>query len=312
MNTRHTPLLLITSILLAFTLGTSCQSSEANQEQKKGTTYHLYFAGGQSNMEGYGYTQDLPEEYRDPQPNVIIYNGTPLPDDNAVSGNDKWMPLAPGLGVGYKATKDSVQLSDRFGPELSFGKRMAELTGENIAIIKYAKGGSSIALGGSPWGTWGKDYQDSTTINQWDHFENTVRLAMQQKDLDNDGIQDTLIPSGIIWMQGEADATREAASASYYENLSTLMNQITAEFGVEELPIVLCRIEESGKTPEDILMPHIQAVYDAQEKFAQEHAHVSLIRLDQPVNFLEDKWHYESPHYIEMGNKFANAMTELQ
>lgn len=298
---------LIISIFTAFFSLISCRNNKASNEIS-GTIYKLYFAGGQSNMEGFGYTTDLPEEYKDIDSEIMIFNGSQAPDDCIGGGSGKWLSLSSGFGTGYKSTNEAVCLSDRFGPELSFGKRISELTNEKIAIIKYARDGSSIALGASKFGTWEKDYNESTTINQWDHFENTVKNAFAEKDIDGDGKEDKLIPSGIIWMQGESDAYSEAASEDYFENLTDLMNDISFIFGIKKLPIVICRIEDSGKTPEERMMPYIETVWKAQEKFAKTNDHVELIKLKQPIEFLDDKWHYKSKHYIEMGNSFAEKM----
>ncbi len=293
---------------LALTLSLMACTSDESTEAKTGTTYQVYFAGGQSNMEGFGFENDLPEEYRSLGQNIRIFSGHTVPDDVEGGGTGQWLPLSPGFGTGYQASADSVYLSNRFGPELSFGKRMAELTGEPIAIIKYARGGSSIELGASGYGTWKKNYQDSTTINQWDHFQHTLDLAFAQKDINGDGLQDTLVPAGIIWMQGESDATKEGAAQAYYDNLSQLMKDITAAFGVEELPIVICRIRDSGQTPEERLMPYIETVWDAQVRYARDNDHVELIRLQEPIEFLDDGWHYASRHYLEMGELFAEKL----
>lgn len=278
------------------------------EEKQTGSTYKLYFAGGQSNMEGYGYSSDLTLVERMSDSTVMIFNGNHVPDDTVGGGYGKWMPLSSGFGTGYSATKDSVFLSNRFGPELSFGRRMAELSNEKVAIIKYARGGSSIALGASGFGTWAKEYTENTGINQWDHFYETVKNALSVKDIDGDGLEDNLIPSGIIWMQGEADAYDEEASKVYLENLIQLMEQITQVFGVDELPIVICRIEDSGQTPDERQMKYIEPVWEAQKQFAEENPNVELIQLAPPVEFIEDKWHYKSKHYIEMGNLFADKM----
>ncbi|WP_169303074.1 sialate O-acetylesterase [Thalassotalea mangrovi] len=270
--------------------------------------YLLFFLGGQSNMEGFGYNKELPEEYQNSIDDVMIFNGFAVPDDSSEGGYGQWLPLSPGFGTGYKADKTSYTLSERFGPELSFGKYIAKLTGKKIAIIKYARGGSSIALGASGYGTWAKDYQDNTTLNQWDYFNNTVELAMGVKDIDGDGEADTLTPAGIVWMQGEADAYNEAASKVYLQNLTQLMSDITAVFGSEELPIVLGKINDSGKTPETRVMPYIEPVWEAQRQYASSHNNVELVQFDHEIEFLEDKWHYKSKHYIELGKIFAAAM----
>lgn len=270
--------------------------------------YQVYFLGGQSNMEGFGYSKDLSGQYQGIDSRVMIFNGNIAPDDSNDGGYGAWMPLSSGFGTGYKADQDTVTLSNRFGPELSFGKHLASLSKQNIAIIKYARGGSSIALGASGYGTWAKRYNDNTGINQWDHFVTTVKHALSEKDIDGDGTPDKLTIAGIVWMQGEADAYDASASKVYLENLTTLMNDFTEFFAVGKLPIVLGRIEDSGKTPKDRMMPHIEKVWAAQQQYAQLHDHVTLVQLPPPIEFIQDKWHYQSRHYIELGKLFAEAI----
>ena len=224
-------------------------------------------------MVGFGFADELPQEYQTQQEAVRIFVGNPMGDDTAGGGFGQWMALQPGLGTQYRASADSVFLSPRFGPEVSFGKHLASLTGDHIAIIKYAKGGSSIALGASDKGTWEKEYHENTTINQWDHFLQTLKNALSQGDIDGDGRKDSLVPAGIVWMQGEADAYHPEASQVYLENLATLMGQITEALGGNSLPIVLGRIEDSGNTPEtrSISFP------DNQHGFRPRHCQMSCL-----------------------------------
>ncbi|TMP48127.1 MULTISPECIES: sialate O-acetylesterase [unclassified Pseudoalteromonas] len=278
--------------------------------QSKADDYLLYFMGGQSNMEGFGFNKDLPAQYEKPVVNTLFFFGNPVADDALNGGKGVWTNLMPGFGTGARSTEHSIILSDRFGPELSFGKRLSELTGKKIAIIKYARGGSSIALGASGFGTWGQNYADNTKINQWDNFQTTVRAALANNDIDGDGVADTLVPAGIIWMQGEADAYHEQASKVYLANLTSLMNDMKMTFGNKELPIILGRIEDSGKTPETRMMPHIESVWNAQKKYVKSNANAHLVAFDEPVEFIEDKWHYKSNYYIKLGNLFAEKAAE--
>ncbi len=269
--------------------------------------YLLFYLGGQSNMEGFGYSGELPEYYQGTENDVLIFNGNAVGDDQAGGGFGQWLPLSPGFGTGIKSTDSATTLSNRFGPELSFGKHMAKLTGKKIAIIKYARGGSSIALGASGYGTWDRNYQENTGINQWDNFQATVAHALSDRDIDNDGIEDTLLPSGIIWMQGEADAYVEFASKVYEQNLRTLMQHMSDVFGAKQLPIVIGRIEDWGNTEQTRIMKYIDAVWAAQAEFAAENPHVEYVKFSEPVEFLDDKWHYQSKHYLQLGKLFADA-----
>src|SRR5690606_16099223 len=89
--------------------------------------YEVYYLGGQSNMDGYGYVRDLPESLRKPVQGVMIFHGNPAPDGTAVDGRGLWAELKPGHGVGFQTDGKNNKLSDRFGVELTFAQRLKEL-----------------------------------------------------------------------------------------------------------------------------------------------------------------------------------------
>ncbi len=109
--------------------------------------YKLYYLGGQSNMDGYGYNKDLPDSLNSLVKNVFIFHGNTSPDQAPVDGRGIWSELCPGHGVGFESDCDSNSYSDRFGGELTFARKLQELDPtSNIAIIKYSRGGTSIDI----------------------------------------------------------------------------------------------------------------------------------------------------------------------
>lgn len=273
-------------------------------------TIRLFFMGGQSNMDGYGYNADLPASLNKSFRNVWIFHGNPAPDGNRAGGLGKWEPLRPGHGVGFKYDGENNLLSDRFGPELSFAKRLSELyPGDQIAIIKYSRGGTSIdSVAAGENGSWDPDYPG---INQYDHFLKTVRQAMEVIDLNNDGQADQLIPSGIIWMQGESDAnyTEEVASR-YYENLYQLMQLMRATFRAKNMPVILGKISDSWTDTDGLVWDYGDVVQAAQEKFVKLDGHADIIRTTKYYRY-SDVAHYNSNGYVDMGLKFAEALFYL-
>ena len=97
-----------------------------------------------------------------------------------------WEKLKSGHGVGFSSDGNINNLSDRFGVELSFAKKLQELyPNEKIAIIKYSRGGTSIdSLAAGNSGSWEPDYKGLTGINQYDHFLATIPNAMAVKDIE--------------------------------------------------------------------------------------------------------------------------------
>ncbi len=106
-----------------------------------GKTYQLYFLGGRSNMVGYGNVNELPQEYKQELKNVMIFEGNSTKDYQAVQGLGIWKNLKPGHGEGIKSDGDTNYYSSKFGVELSFGRKILELSkNKNIAIIRSADG----------------------------------------------------------------------------------------------------------------------------------------------------------------------------
>jgi len=149
---------------------------------------------------------ELPDYLATENESVWIFHGNPTPDEDKNGGLGKWDKLKPGNGAGFKSDGTDNNLSAKFGIELSFAKRLQELyPNDNIALLKYARGGSSIdSIAARNFGSWEFDYKGTTSINQFDHFLSTVREAIKSRDIDGNGVEDELIPQGIIWMQEKA------------------------------------------------------------------------------------------------------------
>ena len=76
--------------ILAAALG-ACATADAG-----GTEYKLYYLGGQSNMEGFGYVEELPAAVASTSDNVMIFTGQMALDNETHAGVGIWQPLQPG------------------------------------------------------------------------------------------------------------------------------------------------------------------------------------------------------------------------
>ena len=279
----------------------------------EGTTYKLYFLGGQSNMEGFGFTDDLPGSALKPSQNVMIFVGQMAYDNELYGGVGVWQRLQPGFGTGFKTDGVTTQLSDRFGPELFFGHTMGQLTGDTkVAIIKYSLGGSGLAEGVG-YSNWHPDFSQGAGLNQYDNALNTLRNALAHSDIDGDGIADRLVPSGIVWMQGEADAyDSQGAADDYRGNLERLMGLLRAALRVDDLPLVIGRITDSGMSEDGSVMDYIETVQKAQQDFVKSDTCAEYVTATDDLPYLEDGWHYNTEGFIRLGTAFAEAMIELE
>ena len=282
-------------------------------QNQKAEKIKVFYLGGQSNMDGYGYNKDLPKSLNKTIKDVWIFHGNIAADEEEGGGIGIWEELKPGHGTGFSSNVDKNNLSDRFGVELSFALKLKELyPNEKIAIIKYSRGGTSIdSLAANRFGSWEADFRGRTGINQYDHFLATVRNATAVKDIDGNGKEDILVPSGIVWMQGESDATIDEVVANrYYANLKRLMDLIRAAFLTDDLPVVIGKISDSWNNDQGKVWEYGELVRYAQEKFVKEDENAAIVKSTRYYKY-SDPYHYDSKGYIDLGEKFADALFSL-
>jgi hypothetical protein len=264
-------------------------------------------------MNGFGYNKDLPSNLRAFK-DVYIFQGNSVADGEINGGIGYWDILKPGHGTGFKSDGKTNTLSDRFGLELTFAKKMQEFFPEDkIALIKYAREGTSIdSLAAGNFGCWDADFNGKRGVNQYDHFLTTLKNALKEKDIDKNGRADELIMSGILWMQGEGDASyNEEIANNYYSHLKTLMNQMRAALLTDDLPVVIGKISDSGKNNSGRVWEMGELIQFAQEKFVKNDHHSSIIRSTKNYSYGNDPWHYNSAGYIDLGEKFAIEVFRL-
>jgi hypothetical protein len=295
----------IVAVILIVFLLVSCKPRE--------TVYHLYYLGGQSNMDGYGYVAQLPAALNAPVAGVMIYHGNTGNDNAEVDGRGVWSVLQPGHGVGFRSDGDTNYYSDRFGVELTFAEKMKELfPDEKIALVKYSKGGTSIDTSAAgTFGCWLPNYTGGNGVNQYDHFLATVKGALSSTDIDGDGIKDKLVPSGIVWMQGESDGNVEYAASIYKENLAVMIDSIRNAFNAPDMPVVIGRISESHNDADSIVWTYGDVIRQAQADYVNEDGNAALVTSTDNYKY-SDPWHYDSDGYIDLGRQFAIAMAKLR
>lgn len=74
--------------------------------------------------------------------------------------------------------------------------------------------------------------------------------------------------------------------------------------------IVIGKISDSGNTKSGKTYRYSELVQYAQEKYARTEQNVTIVRSTQRYNYY-DSWHYDSNSYIDLGQKFAEAIYNL-
>jgi len=294
---------------LIFYLSTFCAEGLLAQKD----TFMLFYLGGQSNMDGFGYSKDLSASYQGDMKDCWIFTGNPAPDGDNSGGLGRWEVLRPGHGVGFSSDGKISRYSERFGIELSFASALKrQYPSKKIALIKYSRGGTSIdSLAAADFGCWDADFRGKGGINQYDHFLTTIRHANAERDINMDGKDDIIISCGILWMQGESDATiSEQVARNYSAGLKKTIDLIRAALHTDDLPVVIGRISDSRRNAAQKVWAYGELIQYAQEQFVKNDHRAAIVRDTEWYKY-SDPWHYDSEGYLKLGEAFAREMVKL-
>ncbi len=231
------------------------------------TDWDIYLVGGQSNAVGWGTNKSgLPVSLQGDQTDVQFFNGT----------GGSWGYLAPGSG----------NTADAFGPEITLGRTLAdENPTRNIALIKYAVGGTDLAIEWNP---------DDAGINQYDHFMTTFNNAVGSL-----AVGDTYTVKAMAWMQGEKDSGDASKAANYQANLANLINHVRADTGAADMHFSV------GQLAYHATSTYWTTVQNAQAAVAANDPNVSLV---VTAGLPQDAIHFTNDGQQTLGERFAAAI----
>jgi len=180
---------------------------------------------------------------------VFIYNPPRRDDLEQPADAGFWEPLRPGHESEYEVNDPVSVHPDTFRTKLSFATHIKKLNPKKpVVLFKYAKGGSALNKhAAGDWGSWDPDFTKGNGINQLDQFLFHLERAMRFEDINGEGKPDILKPAGILWMQGESDAsyTREIA-LDYGKYLTRLIGIFRNVLKSPRHPVVIGLIADSG------------------------------------------------------------------
>ncbi len=242
----------------------------------------VYLLGGQSNMAGIAQVNALPPSLRVAQDDVAIY----------WSGWPAWRGLQP-------SSDYSSGSATYFGPEVSFGRAMADAQPQReVYLIKHAVGGTDLAEYWYP----GSDDGDPTMGEGYRVWLQTVREGLDA--LADEGVAYEI--AGMIWMQGESDATYDLWAAAYQVNLTHLIDRVREDVGVQDLPFSLGLID--GRD----LAAYRDQVRAAQQAVADADPAVHAFETEDLGTYPTDGWHYQGTGMRVMGERFAATLLGQQ
>lgn len=300
----------------------------------------VYLQGGQSNADGRAPTNGLPAKLLLPQPDVAYYdyiNGAPANADGTLG---TLTTLRPGGSQGVGVTGPA------FGPELTFGRTLADYYAASndvstntvmVAIIKYARGGTSLAsndVGLSYWAAGGNGTTNGDGP-EYITFQKVVADGLSSLAAAYRGA--TLELDGMIWVQGESDIDLSSGqsgktpnplvASAYGTNLMRFINDIRLSYATNgpygmNLPFFLSQIstnQTAFSLPSNPAFPYFLTVRSNQALVAASMTNVFMIDTDGSqfsVGRIGAERGYGNQHYDArgqqaLGSAFGQAVSSI-
>ncbi len=262
---------------------------------------------GQSNSDGRAAGSDLPTapaNLQTPQANVPFYFYT---FGSAANGDGTYGTLATLRPGGTEFPVGG------FGPEVTLGYHLAQVIEQQadtkLAIVKYAKGGSSLSV---DWIAGG----DATPTGDGAHYQRLQTVV-------RDGLAKlratyppaTVQLAGMIWVQGETDLGNGAATAGAYgANLTAFIADVRQTFS-PSLPFFFSRISSRQtvySSPTDPDYANYLTLRARQEQVAASVPNTYLIDTDaSSITMNPDNLHFAAFGQQVIGAAFASRMADI-
>ena len=253
---------------------------------------------GQSNAAGYTHSEylkntmgeDVYNTYKEGFESVKInYNI----DYNKNGSNNKFVNVKLGQGCA----------KDRFGPEIGMAEVFSTYLEENIYIIKYAVGGTTLH---TDWASVSSGNEGACTKGLYNHLDAALNKLVEEGYTPSIG--------ALCWMQGESDAYSfyEPHYKSRLENfVKDFRNKYNSYALDEEINFVDAAINYHNTFVE------YQKINKTKEEFANTSDYnffIDTLSLElefdkEPYNNV-DIYHYDSASMVELGKAFGMKLLE--
>lgn len=254
--------------------------------------------GGQSNAAGRGdrgaSDVNIPAEYDAVLTGANVWYGTP-----ASNIGTAWETL--NINNNNHDLRDE-QGATYIGPEVSMCKDYIDRTGGSVYLMKFALGGSYL------------NYHN-TTSSFWDPLNNSLiqssefRLYAQSmlnwwKSLAaHQAASRKPNMKGLVWYQGEQDATVEAYANSYATNGENLFTELRKELGVGNAKAFIVRIHSGIGV---VAQPYRDNVRAQQDALAGSLTNAVLVDVDGYT--LRDDAHINVNGQLSLGTSLADDL----
>jgi len=260
----------------------------------------VFVVAGQSNAVGAPSARGLPDSLTD-QTDVLYWY-----EVGGTTSRDRFVDLGPVNGT--------------FGPELALGRTLSQRLSDDVAVVKVAFGGTTLAmLGGS------QDWSPNSSRELYDKLVDNVNAANSALLADNRQPQ----LAGLFWMQGESDGKsgnlaggqspppQPETAEAYADNLTDFITRVRTDLGLAQLPVLVGKIK-IGDNPGVTTNPdsdfntsfgewgYTPTIQAAQVAVAAADSNVFLVETNQ-ISLGSDFLHFDQAGQVDLGEAFAEA-----
>ena len=184
-----------------------------------------------------------------------------------------------------------------FGPEVGFARTFLENEQlENLWLIKYAVGGSSLLAWEPEWSAERAAITDDVDKGAlYQRLINHFRQVTQ-------GVEADVL--ACLWMQGENDSRHERAATQYEANLKRFISSLRRDLAAPDMAFIL----GLANPPPDPWY-HVETVRSAQRNTAQDCQNVTLVET-AGLSKKADDLHCDTAGQLELGKRFADKLCQ--
>lgn len=256
----------------AVTVGIALILGLMTESMARAGSVKVFFLVGQSNMEGKGHPRHLDTYRNDPlikpaYDRLKDGDGWRIRDDVWITYPTKFRGAKHGpLTIGY-GTKEP----ETFGPEFGFGHTVGEALDEQVAIIKIAWGGKSLAVDFRPPSAppteaelaerleRARRKKPETTLEDVEneygfYYREMIRHAKEELlalDVRFPHLKGKSVEvAGFVWHQGFNDVInrklKERQYVDYADWLAAFIRDVREDLGTPEMPFVIGELSTGG------------------------------------------------------------------
>ncbi|MBL7223216.1 MAG: sialate O-acetylesterase [Candidatus Brocadiae bacterium] len=276
----------------------------------------VFILAGQSNMEGHGVIKGRPgqkgtlETLAKDTASAARYKHLVDKDGKWVVRGDVWISYyntKAKLAIGNSAARNSI------GPELAFGWAVGDYLDEQVLLIKFGPGGTSLA------GPWRPPSSGGTVGDEYEKMIAGVKRQLEHLKADfpdHDGKGYEIV--GFGWHQGWNDGCSANLVAEYEKNMANFIRDVRKDLGVPKMPFVIAGSGFGGWGQRIDRRLGIMKAQAAMEQYDEFKGNVKYVETrgffrDGDVSPRPIRYHWccNAESYYLIGEAMGKAMVEL-